>query len=394
MNTPVQPPQFQDEERLDLPSASSMEISVLCPGQLALKSSLPPEAFNKKNDLLDQWAERGTRIHLAFETGDVSALDEEERNTYEIGVKFEESIVQTWMRDKNLSDCAEGPREFRVFLNNPETLSPIGSAKADRHYIAPPYLLVIDFKSGWNPNLPPSPKSWQLRFQAVSLWQEYIDMGITEVRVAHCKPKSSFGAGDACDYSQQDLEKAMQAILFHLWESAQEGAPRHAGHWCNWCPCKAYCAEAGGFSMLPTVIAKQDPASTRMSWEGMVSSMKPDDLVRIWENSSVITKIIDAVKDRLKSMPEEELAKLGIKLGVGRSMTTIEDTPNAFRYLQSQFADEEEVLKMVRISKAAVVAGFKQSRGVSKQVAEEWFEANFQRWISKSESAAPLARIK
>lgn len=146
--------------------------------------------------------------------------------------------------------------------------------------------------------------------------------------------------------------------------------------------------------MLPTVIAKQDPASTRMSWEGMVSSMKPDDLVRIWENSSVITKIIDAVKDRLKSMPKEELAKLGLKLGSGRSMTIIEDTPNAFRYLQSQFADEEEVLKMVTISKAAVVAGFKQNRGVSKQAAEEWFEANFQRWISKSESAAPLARIK
>lgn len=392
-----QPQTFQDEERLDLPSASSMEISALCPGQLALKKSLPPEAFQKKNDAPDQWAERGTRIHLAFETGDASALDDDERSTYEIGVKFEESIVQTWMRDKNLSDCAEGPREFRVFLNNPETLSPIGSAKADRHYIAPPYLLVIDFKSGWNPNLPPSPKSWQLRFQAVALWQEYIGMGITEVRVAHCKPKSSFGAGDACDYSQQDLEKAMQAILFHLWESTQEGAPRHAGHWCNWCPCKAYCAEAGGFSLLPSVIAKQVPGipdGAPVPLDMMVSNLGPADLVRIWESSSVITKIIDAVKDRLKSMPEEELAKLGLKLGVGRKMTVIEDTRNAFRYLQSQFADEDEVLKMITISKAAVVAGFKQNRGVSKQAAEDWFETNFGRWITKNETAAPLVRIK
>lgn len=149
--------------------------------------------------------------------------------------------------------------------------------------------------------------------------------------------------------------------------------------------------------MLPSVIAKQVPGipdGAPVPLDMMVSNLGPADLVRIWESSSVITKIIDAVKDRLKSMPEEELAKLGLKLGVGRKMTVIEDTRNAFRYLQSQFADEDEVLKMITISKAAVVAGFKQNRGVSKQAAEDWFETNFGRWITKNETAAPLVRIK
>lgn len=389
-----QPKTFQDEERMDLPSASSMEISVLCPGQPALKRTLPPEAFQKKeDDKREEWAERGTRIHKAFETGDISELDSDEAETYKAGVAFEENIVQAWMRDKNLSDCAEGPRELRVFLNNPDTLSPIGSAKSDRHYIAAPHLLVIDFKSGWNPNLPPSPKSWQLRFQAVALWQEYIDLGITDVRVAHCKPTSAYGAGDVCDYSQKDLEKALQAVQFHLWESAQEGAPRHAGHWCNWCPCKAYCAEAGGFSLLPTMLAKQVPSSGLMTWELMVASMQPSDLVRIWENSGSITKIIDAVKDRLKALPETELAKLGIRLGSGRTITYIEDTPNAFRFLQSQFS-EEEALGMVTIGKAAVIEGARKKLGLSRQGADQWFEASFKSWIAKTTSAAPLAKIK
>lgn len=385
--------ELNPDERLGLPSASALSIAVACPGQPNLKRSMPAEALQAKEEKPDEWAERGSRIHLSFETGNTDILDAEELETYKVGLQFEEAIVQNWMKDKALDGCDEGPREKRVFLNNPNTLEPIGSAKLDRHYLAPPYMLVIDLKSGFCTNLPPSPRSWQLRFQSVVMWQEYSDLGITDIRVAHCKPKSEYGASDVCDYVVQDLEYSLQSILFHLWETTQPDAVRHAGNWCGYCPCKAWCPEAGAYSLLPSVIANRVADSSMKNWQQMVEAMQGPDLVRIWETSTIIGKIIEAVKARLKAMPKAELLALGLEIGKGRNADAIGDVPEAFKFLVEKFP-EKDVLEAMDFGKGALVTMISKHKKLTKEGAGRWWDTNLDKWIARAVTEGSLKKAK
>lgn len=388
---------LRDPERLDLPSASALEIAVRCPGQPNLKRNLPPEAFATQKDAPDPDADRGTRIHKAFETGDTKELNEEEAEAYKAGVEFENMIVDRWMVDKDREDCYEGKRELRLFLNSPTTLEPIGSGKLDRHYVSLPHLLVIDLKSGWNPNLPPSPKSWQLRFQAVLLWQEFEAQGVSDVRVAHCKPKSTYGASDVCDYSKQDLEYSLQSILFHLWETTQPDAQRNAGSWCAYCPCKGFCPEAGARSLLPSVIAAESPDLMARKFDPAegVSLLKPVDLYRIWDASSIVGKIIDAVKARLKAMPKDELAAIGLELGKGKNIEEITNPKAVLEYLIFKAGlTEDQVYRCMNFSKGSLVDVLRDKLNLTEQGAQQWLSANLNSWIVRKTSEAPLKKIK
>ena len=393
-------PTYNDTERLDLPSASSLEITVACPGSNNLKRSLPPETFAPKDDddsePKDDWAASGTRIHAAFETGNTLDLDADEAEIYRQGVQYEEQIVQKWMADKALDDCEEGPREMRVWLHDPLRFPELlGSVKIDRHYFnrARGLVLVTDLKSGWNPNLAPSPRSWQLRFGAVALWREEYGDWMKEARVGYCKAQQKCTVNDYCDYVEQDLIYSWQSISFHLWESTQPDAPLHAGPHCNWCPCKAYCVAAGGYSMLPSIVARSVPQSAMMTWELMVKQMQAPDLLKVWENSTVIQKILDAVKARLKAMPIAELAKVGLELGKGRKLDPIANVPEAFKFLVENLP-EDLVLSCMSVQKTKLAEVLVKQLGLTKENAGKWIDEKLDAWIARCTSAAPLKRIK
>lgn len=388
-------PEYRDEERLDLPSASGFEITVQCPGSVRLKRSLPEDAFRQKDEDEDEWAQAGTRIHAAFETGNTLELSPEESETYRKGVENEKAIVEKWMRDKNLSDCEEGPREMRVWLHDPLNFPELlGSVKLDRHYINRKRgcVLCSDLKSGFNPNLPPSPRSWQLRFAAVALFKEEYGSWMKEARVGYCKAQSKVTASDFCDYTLQDLEYSWQAIQFHLYESTQPDAQLRAGPHCNWCPCKAYCIMAGAYSMLPVEIAKEDQVAGT-NWESAVQCMSPQNLVKIWEMSSVAGKIIDAVKRRIKSMSLEEIAGMGLEFGKGRRLDPISDTVGAFKMLSEHFA-VEDILKCAKISKTTLTELVASEQSKGKEEAGRWIDSKLDPYITRCTSEAPIKRIK
>ena len=395
---PTQPQsakEYADADRLDLPSASALEIAVNCAGQPALKRSLPPEALQSYSEVEDEWAQRGTRIHAAFESGNTLELNAEELLIYEQGVRFNDMIVENWAHSKGITTYKEGPREVRVFLLDPVTLAPIGSAKPDRHYIAPPHLLVVDLKSGWNPNLAPSPRSWQLKFQGIALWkEEYGEAGIEEMRVAYCKPQSKYGASDVCDYTRQDMDYSLQSIRYHLWETAQPNAPRHAGHWCNWCPCKGFCPEAGAYSMLPSVIGTQAASIDMMNLEATVARLGNDDMLRIMEMAPAVGKIIAAVKARLKSLPAKELAALGLMLPEkGRKIDTISDVTGAFHVL-SQVFSVDDIFKCLEFKKVPLVDMVQREKGMPKGAAETWLNTTLEKLITTTHAEASLRKLK
>ena len=74
--------------------------------------------------------------------------------------------------------------------------------------------------------------------------------------------------------------------------------------------------------MLPSRVPVAGISSTA-DVTSLVETMTPDDLCTIFKKSSVIDKILDAVKDRLKGMTAEELQALGLGKKPGRKLDKI-----------------------------------------------------------------------
>ncbi len=380
--------------RLGLPSASGLHIDVACAGRQNLKRAMMARGNGHllgRDPEDDEQAARGDRLHRAFETGSTLELLEDEIEDYKIGHRFFEDIVSNWQRDKGIEACAEGERELRLWIHH--RVRPIASAQLDRHWLAPPFALVVDLKTGWNPLLPVSARSWQLRLQALCLWKE--NPNIKEIRVAYCKSKSKYGANDVCDYTEEDLRIAEESILFHLRECEDGDAPRHAGPHCRYCECKAHCIEAGAYAMLvPKVVYDGVPANTD-DVDEMVARLNPPQLVRLWESDSVVRKILEAVKIRLKAMPKSELAALGLELDNGRAMNTIANTKEAFEFLRNEemFA-EDGMWGCLKFGKGDLAKLAKTERGLSSEkAANKWLDETLDAFIDRGRSEGSLKRI-
>jgi hypothetical protein len=376
----------QDDERLGLISASDA-AGWSCAGKKKLCATLPPEALTQPED---PSATSGTRVHRAFETGNTLELSEEEAEVYNQGLKFLDQLVQQWMRDRNLSDCEELSREERYWYRHPETMEPLTSAKLDRQYISGEDAMVIDAKTGWVKNLVPSPRSTQLRVQAVCFWKEFPQ--VKRIRVAHCKARLKVGTNDYADYTTFDLENADRHILFHLWQSEQEDAPFTPGPHCNYCPAKAYCRMAGAYSLLPSVVAEN--AIQKVDIEAAVARMQPADLKRLWQSKSIVEKILDTVVGRLKGMSEEELASLGLKIGKGRALDRIVDTKGAFDFLSQALLDGDRLWGCMSFSKGDLAKVVRSAKGLSSdKAASEWIKTALEDFIEKKNAEGSIQEL-
>lgn len=386
----------QTDPRLGKPSASAFELLVECPGQPNLlreiRDQLPPETADD-----DELAKSGTKIHRARETGNTLDLNEEESERYEQGLKFERAILSKWRDDYNMNEgidpapSFEGPREERLWLNHPETFEPLVSGQLDVQHISMPHVLIVDWKSGWAPHVKPARSNWQLRLQAVLKWRD-VD-GIETIRVALNRCMAYRGDTDYADYTVSDLANSEISIQYHLWESAQPGAPRRAGPLCNYCPCKPFCPEAATYAMLPSVIAQNaKPWTPAATAEDMVAVLAPVDVLKIWRTRSVVTKILDACTDRLKRMPKEQLAELGLELPEkGAKSDSITDVKGAIEYFQSIGATEDQIMRCLEMSKGDATDLLGTLRGsASKKAAAQILDKELDPFITRGFKAPSL----
>lgn len=378
-----------DSERLDLPSASKFDIVVLCPGQpnlfAAVGNLIEPEKEEPDEDALS-----GQRIHKARETLDTSELSEEERKKYNDGLKYEKRIFDAWVAEIGYLDAVEGPRELRLWLNDPATMEPASSGQLDVHYIARPYLLIVDWKTGYSWNLTPSHRNWQLRKQAVLAAREYD--GIEKVRVAFDKPIATADRIDVTDYTREDLEQAEKDIFFHLWKSKQIDAQRTPGVHCRYCPCKPFCPEAAAWSLLPSVMVND------ISPEGMVQAverMTPADWRMLWSKAGVIVKILDAAKECLKRLPTEQLTLLSLQMTPGKNLNPIVQTKEAFYALKEFGITEGELWSALSFSKGELVKAVRRDKGWKEEETERWlFQQILAPMIEIKKSAGSLKNLK
>lgn len=377
---------MRDESRLDLPSASSFECDVACAGRQNLLKRLSPEAF--KLEVPDETATSGTKIHAARETGDTTDLESEELDTYQQGMENEQKLLQRWKNDFGIESVIELPREARYWINDSTTLKPLTSAQLDVHYISEDErrLLIVDWKSFFCFNLIPSDKSWQGRVQSVAAWKEY--SGVEHVRFAFNKAMFARGAEDFTDYTINDLQNAERSILFRLWETTQADAQCRAGPHCNYCVGKPYCRDAASYSLLPSVIASTVDALAR------VDDLTPVDLVLLWQRSTIIEKVMDRVKKRLKGLPEEELTALGVKLDEGRKLDEISAVYEAFEKLKASGLNAVSIFDAMKFTKGELVKLLQASLQLSKAGAEKWIDTELDSFITRNRAEKSLRRIK
>lgn len=384
------------DERLGLPSASKLERVCNCAGSENLIRRMPMEhlLFESATETL---SERGTKIHKARETGNTLDLDEEEQKIYDDGLAYEGRQLEKWIHTYGLNreDVLEGERELRLWMHDPATMQPIGSGQLDVHYHTKDwrFALVTDWKTGFLQHLTGATGNWQLRFQAVLLWIEHPELEMC--RVAFTKALFKKSKLDFCDYSAQDFKYALDSIMFHLWEARQDDAPRHAGRWCRWCPGRGNCPQAAALALLPKLIARGTLVGQDAAEAVAADEVTPAALKFLWSESGVIEKILEACEKRLKAMPEEELSKLGLKLGEPRILTPITDTPGAFKFLTAvQQWPEADVWAAMSFVNGKVEALAMREKQMTKKAVGPWRKEAMKEFITEKVCEKPLVEDK
>lgn len=379
------------DERAGLVSASKFEIVAACEGYPALEAHLRDHGIISGDEAPDEWAQRGTRIHKAFETGDTSDLAEDEIQDWESLKKLDAGLFSQWLIDKSLTEVAgQRTSEKRLWLHN-ERLEPITSGQYDRLYIAGNHALVIDAKTGFCKRLTPSQESWQLRLLAVLVWQEHgARVGLESVRVAFLKPKFGRNGIDMAEYSIDDLYRSMTAIKQILWRASQSDVRRSPGDHCYYCPCRAHCREAASFSLLPSVVSGiSNPKVAKRDGEAMVSMMTPADWKFVWERSTTIRNILAAVNDNLKKLPPDALASLGLKIQEGRRLDPITNTIGAYKALEHSLPPEL-LWRCLSFSKGELSEAYKEHKGCSKKDADAWVKETIAPFVEEKRADGSL----
>jgi hypothetical protein len=373
---------MKDLERLDLPSASSFEIVVACPGQPNLKAELPDNVV----EVVDDLAPVGERIHKARETESAVELDLDEFEIYTAGREYEEKLIAAWRSQMNLVRYEEGARELRLWLHDDSAERAV-SAKLDVHYLGwdaddALHVLICDWKTGWSWNLTPSQRNWQLRVQGVLIWREH--NGVQSVRVGFVKPIATSDRLDFTDYFPSDLEKSQEAIFQAVWLSKQPDAQRVAGNHCNYCPCKSICREAAAWALLPSVVNQKINVASPKDIAFLVEQMTNEDLALVHRRAGVIVKILESVKARLKTLSDEDLTAIGLTKVPGRRLDPIVKTKEAFDFLRQKYnISEAELWASLSFSKGELVDALRRDQGWAKKVADGFVRGQLQPFIEE-----------
>lgn len=395
MSTPEPTP----DVRGGLPSASSFARDIQCPGNRQLIARIPArelELMRSPADAAD--ASSGTAIHHARELLSDVHLDEEQQQVYAQGIEMERVLVERWMQDMNISlveEVQEGAREQRYWLHSAD-LVPLASGQLDVHYLAPPFAAIWDWKAGFANAVPSSAHSAQLRLQALLLWQSRPEIQHIRVGYVRAKLKAEVSVNDFTDYTLPDLQYALAKTEFQLWETKQPGAPRHPGAECRYCPAKAWCKEAGAWSLLPSVDMEPSGKVSALPPDAaeMVSRLTPADLVKLWRNKPLVEKVLEEAVKRLKGLDDKALMDLGLERTAGRRLDPIVNVEGAFDFLLSKGWDKATIFKCMSISKGDVGEQIGLREGIAKRYQSQRVAEDLAEFIEKKNAEPGLKQSK
>lgn len=336
------------DERKGLWSASSAERVHYCPGSVALIKSIPAD---QREQAPDEARDSGTRIHAALEADDGSGLEMSETEIKERLEKMRAEAVDQWgaqMREQFPDKAAQlktedhkFAKEERLWIWDAE-LNNITSAKLDYFCFAGDFGLVCDYKTGYLETTA-AQRNFQAKVQAVALWQTH---GVKHIRVVIAQHRFRSMLTQA-DYDEEALQRAYFEILQDDWRSKQPDAPRVPGPHCDYCDAKAHCHEAGIYSLMAVKVAAPvlQYVAKKAEVELAVSQLTPEQLAYIEHRRGISEKIFEAVKQRLKKLPADQLRQLGFELNDGRAQMEVKDSGAVIAWAESEkLIQEDEIM--------------------------------------------------
>lgn len=350
------------DERGGLPSASGAEKLYRCPGSWQLEQQAPPEEPSDE-------ALQGTEIHEALETGEMEALDEEGRTIAERLKAMEEDALKRFFAGEKYY----GERECRLWITD-EKGTALASAKSDAYYVSDSETgLVWDAKTGYLP-VTPAFRNVQMRWQAMALWSAYPSLEKIRVVISQYR---FVGRPDECTYSVEDLKRSRNEFRQKLWEANQPYPIRNPGKWCRYCRGKSLCKEAGAMSLLPVAYSRLDASEVNSeAITAAIARLSTEELAFLNDRGSTIEAVLKAVRTRLKALPPDELARVGLEKGEDTKQAEIADIEKACEVLYAQdLANEAEIrscCKMVLGKVEAVAIGrLAEKQGITKKDAKK-----------------------
>ncbi len=310
------------DERLGLPSASGAHRFVACAISHRLQAQAQPDEESE-----DPLATEGSIIHQAFEMEDGSELTLTQSEILTNLQEIDRTLYEQWRIDFPVMDKGWEVKEERLFVFGPD-MQPTGSAKPDHLWIIGNCALLVDAKTGFL-QVEDASTNMQGRLQALAVVANNPEVEHVRVAFAQFRFKKHY---TFCDYSVEDLKYALFEWNAAVWRSKQPDATANPGPWCKLCRARSFCKAAGAIALLPSAevkngqvfTQKQDPVAVRES----VYAMTIPDLVAIFERRTIIENVLDAVKRRLKGLPEETLKELGYEKREGaRYITKVEVNP-------------------------------------------------------------------
>jgi len=378
-------PLTHHEESAGLVSASKFEMVAACEGQPQFEAQLREQLMIEELPA-DEQAERGIRIHRAWETNDTSGLSEEEIADFERTKEIDLELMDQWLNDKGPIDVDK--TEERLWLRDDDG-NGLASGRYDRLSISGHHAFVRDLKSGWCKRLTPSQQSWQLRLLAVLVWLEYGPRyGFESVRVAFVKPKLR-NATDVAEYSLNDLHRSMVSVRQILWRSQQPDVKRQAGDHCFYCVCRKWCREAAAYSMLPSVIAGAQSPVKKAEVEIMVQRLTPADWVKIHQVGTMTANIVAEARRCLKTLTADDLRKFGLQVGEGRRLDPITNVIGAYKALEHSLPPEA-LWDCLSFEKGKIVEAVQTSTNMTKKDAQQWVRETLSPFVTEERASGSL----
>jgi len=357
------PVQTIDPERGDYPSASGIQRIIACPGSRNAERGLPQLA--DKAVTAD-----GDAIHNALETGETEALTETQEQIAARLKGLEMTALNDWMRDNGIEFTPERHAEERLWIRD-QSLNLVASAKLDVFYIdnESSSALLLDFKSGFK-KVAPSESNWQLRTQTIALFNEF--PGILNIRVGIAASRLSSSL-DLAEYDIPTILDAKRLLIRHIQAADAADAPRvPSANACQYCRAKSFCPQAASYAMV--TLAEYPPSKpNKLSVLEAVNRLTPLQVSIVYRRSKLAYMIFEAIEDRLKAMPVEDLNAIGLDLKPGSTSRSIKDIPMAINAL-SAHVKLPQLLELVSMPLGKVTKLLASSLGISQKAADAQVE--------------------
>lgn len=348
------------DERGGLPSMSSAERWINCPGSVAMCRGLDSKT--------GPYAADGNVVHSLM-AGEIDPEEGEVRDDLVQTASMAETILARHAELLGfVGDDVEIISEERIWLHDGAG-NAVASGKSDRIYLhrRQKRALIGDAKSG-RKAVNPAPANPQMIGYALLAQEEY---GVTEVFLAIAQPwrpwsQQPIGSIDAdtLDYQRGVYLAAIAAATaIQTPEEAISGNHLSAGPWCDYCPARAMCPASIEIQNRFLQVTQGATAPTVTDLPGRYALWTPEQKLQMWDFADHVAKTVKDFKAMVKDeLTADPMAIPGLQLSKGKERATLSGSQAVLGILDAHGLGTERALSCASLSLnslASVAAGGK-----------------------------------